>query len=47
MKDIKTLYITAKNTRSQKDISLYSEAVEELIKDDPKSFILNLEYIIT
>ena len=47
MKDIKTLYTTAKNSRNQRDISLYSEAVEELIKDDPKSFILNLEYIIT
>ena len=47
MKDIKILYNNAKNSRSQRDISLYSEAVEELIKDDPKSFILNLEYIIT
>lgn len=47
MKDIKNLYLTAKRSGSQRDISAYSEAVQELLESNPSGFISNLEYIIT
>ena len=47
MKDLKSLYLAAKNSGTPKDISLYTEAVKECLDKDPTNFILNLEYIIT
>lgn len=47
MKDIKTLYLTAKRSGKQTDLFSYTEAVRELLESDPNGFISNLEYIIT
>ena len=45
MKDIKTLFLTAKRSRNEADISSYSEAVTEAM-DNPLDYITHLEYII-
>jgi len=47
MKDIKSLYLTAKSSGKPADISAYSEAIQELIKDDPNGYVTQLEYIIS
>lgn len=47
MKDIKTLYLTAKSSGKQADINSYTEAIQELINEDPNSYITHLEYIIS
>ena len=46
MKDIKSLYITARNTRSEKDITSYNECINDLI-NSPTDYLSNLEYIIS
>lgn len=47
MRDIKSLYLEAKRTGSQKDIDHYMEAVHDLMNNDPLGYISNLEYIIS
>lgn len=47
MKDIKSLYLTAKSSGKSTDISAYSEAVHELLEANPNEYITNLEYIIS
>lgn len=47
MKDIKSLYLAAKSSGKQADISAYIEAIQELINDDPNGYITQLEYIIS
>lgn len=46
MKDIKSLYLAAKNSGNQRDISSYTEAVQEILESNPNDFISNLGYII-
>lgn len=47
MKDIKSLYLAAKNSGGKNDILSYSEAVQTLLENSPNDYILNLEYIIS
>ena len=47
MKDIKTLYLTAKSSGSKADISAYTEAIQELFENNPSGYISQLEYIIS
>lgn len=47
MKDIKSLYLTAKTSGNSKDIDAYSEAVRDIFENNPVDYIPNLEYIIT
>lgn len=47
MKDIKTLFLAAKNSGKQSDVTTYTEAVQELLESKPFDFLSNLEYIIT
>ena len=47
MKDIKSLYETAKSSGKQEDLFAYTEAVEELLESKPTDFLSNLEYIIS
>lgn len=47
MKDIKSLYLQAKISGNDNDISTYTEAVYDMLDDRPHDYILNLEYIIT
>lgn len=47
MKDIKTLYLTARSSGKQTDIAAYTEAINDLLKTDPYSYLSNLEYIIS
>lgn len=47
MKDIKSLYLTAKNSGKSTDISAYSEAINDFIEANPNEYIANLEYIIS
>lgn len=47
MKDIKTLYLTAKNSKKQRDIDLYTECVQEYFENNPYAYISNLKYIIS
>lgn len=47
MKDIKSLYLTAKNSGKSTDISAYSEAINDLFEANPNEYIANLEYIIS
>lgn len=47
MKDIKSLYLTAKSSGKSSDISAYTEAVNELLANNPKDYMLHLEYIIS
>lgn len=46
MKDIKSLYLAAKNSGKTNDISAYAEAVNEMFENSPNDYISNLEYII-
>lgn len=46
MKDIKSLYLAAKNSGRKSDISAYTEAVHEMFENSPNDYITNLEYII-
>lgn len=46
MKDIKSLYLTAKTSGNKTDISAYTEAINEFLESDPNGYISNLEYII-
>ena len=46
MKDIKTLYLTAKSSGKQADINAYTEAIQELFENNPNGYISQLEYII-
>ena len=47
MKDIKSLYLTAKISGRRQDITSYTEAVHDLLEHHPTEFISNLEYIIS
>lgn len=47
MKDIRTLYLTARNSGRQTDIAAYTEAINELLESNPNGYISNLEYIIS
>jgi hypothetical protein len=47
MKDIKSLYLTAKSSGKQADITAYIESIQDLIENDPNSYITQLEYIIS
>lgn len=47
MKDIKSLYLTAKTSGNNDEIASYTEAVNELLENKPNDFLLNLEYIIS
>ena len=38
MKDIRTLYLTARSSGKQADISAYTEAIQDLINNDPNSY---------
>lgn len=46
MKDIKLLYLAAKNSKTDSAITEYSNAVHQLFESDPINYITNLEYII-
>lgn len=46
MKDIKFLYLNAKNSKSDSAIKEYSEAVNQMFESDPINYITNLKYII-
>lgn len=46
MKDIKSLYLAAKNSGKMNDVSAYAEAVHEMFENSPNDYISNLEYII-
>lgn len=46
MKDIKFLYLNAKNSKSDFAIKEYSEAVNQMFESDPINYITNLKYII-
>lgn len=46
MKDIKSLYLTAKTSGKTNDVSAYTEAINELLESNPNGYISNLEYII-
>ncbi len=46
MKDIKSLYLTAKLSGKQSDISAYEQCIQESFENDPKRYISNVEYII-
>lgn len=46
MKDIKSLFLAAKNSQSPRDINSYHEAVNELLHKDPNSYVSQTEYII-
>ena len=47
MKDIKTLYLTAKSSGKQADIIAYTESIQDLLNNDPNGYISQLEYIIS
>lgn len=47
MKDIKSLYFTAKDSGKKDDIASYVEEVNRLHDNDPTSYAANLEYIIS
>lgn len=47
MKDIKTLYLTAKSSGKQADIAAYTESIQDLIENNPDGYISYLEYIIS
>lgn len=47
MKDIKSLYLTAKTSGRAEDISAYEECVKYLLENKPNDYISNLEYIIS
>ena len=47
MKDIKSLYLTAKSSGKESDINAYIESIQELINDNPNGYISQLEYIIS
>lgn len=47
MEDIKSLYLAAKSTGSQRDVDSYVEAVNGLFDKNPNSYIRNIEYIIS
>lgn len=47
MKDIKSLYLAAKVSGNENDISAYSESLQTLLENNPIDYVSNLEYIIT
>lgn len=47
MKDIKSLYQTAKNSHNKADIAAYTEAIQSLLESKPTEFLSNLKYIIS
>lgn len=47
MKDIKSFYLAAKSSGSSADVSAYLEAVNQCLKEDPRSYLANVEYIIS
>lgn len=47
MKDIKSLYLAAKKSAKASDISVYTEAIHELLENNPNDYISSLEYIIS
>ena len=47
MKDIKSLYLTAKSSGKQHDVDDYMEAVNDLLENKPRGYISDLEYIIS
>ncbi len=47
MVEIKKLFETAKQSRKQEDIDAYLEYVDDLLKNDPYQYLINLEYIIS
>lgn len=46
MTDIKSLFLTAKQSGSETDVSAYTEAVMDVLKSSPRDYVLQLEYII-
>jgi len=46
MKDIKSLYLTAKSSGRKADITAYTEAIQDLIENNPIGYMTQLEYII-
>jgi hypothetical protein len=47
MKDIKSLYLTAKQSGRQQDVNSYIECVRDYLENSPFQYISNLEYIIS
>ena len=47
MKDIKKLYLAAKQSGKKHDVDAYSECVREYLKSNPFQYVSNLEYIIS
>lgn len=47
MKDIKKLYLTAKQSGRQQDVGPYVECVQDFLENHPQQYISNLEYIIS
>lgn len=46
MIDIKSLFLTAKQSGSETDVSAYTEAIKNVFKSSPRDYVLQLEYII-
>ena len=46
MKDIKSLYLTAKLSGKRNDITEYTECIHELFEHYPSDYVSNIEYII-
>ncbi len=47
MIDIKSLYLTAKSSGMKRDADRYYESIDRIAKEDPYSYITQLEYIIS
>ena len=47
MKDIKSLYLTAKSSGKQPDVDAYTECIKDYLENKPYDYISNLEYIIS
>ena len=47
MKDIRSLYLAARNTGSDEDINAYTESINELVMNRPYDYLPHLEYIIS
>lgn len=47
MKDIKSLYLTAKSSGRQQDVDAYAEHVRDLLENNPIGYMSGIEYIIS
>ena len=47
MKDIKMLYLTARNSGREEDVLTYNEAINEIVENRPYDYLPHLEYIIS